>query len=127
MYLVLLILLGAVSVTKSVNAHIDTPCQHLVARNFTPCFNLATGSSVNGSSPTAECCYELNKLSHSDIDCACLILLGTIPAQFTFLRSLQAVLPSSCNVSGVPLKCKGKSPTQTTRKILLGKIMIFCL
>uniref|UniRef100_A0A7N0T3I5 Bifunctional inhibitor/plant lipid transfer protein/seed storage helical domain-containing protein n=1 Tax=Kalanchoe fedtschenkoi TaxID=63787 RepID=A0A7N0T3I5_KALFE len=101
------LILLSLPVITSVTGHIDTPCQHLVVHNFTPCFNLVTGSSANGSSPTAECCSELNKLSRSDIDCACLLLIGTIPARLTFLRSLQVVLPRSCNVSGVPLQCKG--------------------
>ncbi|KAL9663125.1 hypothetical protein QQ045_027963 [Rhodiola kirilowii] len=99
------LILLSIALFATVYGHIDTPCQHLVVHDFTPCFNLVTGSSANGSSSTAECCSELNKLSHNDIDCACLVILGTIPAQLTFLRSLQAVLPRSCNVSGVPLQC----------------------
>ncbi|KAL2510701.1 Bifunctional inhibitor/lipid-transfer protein/seed storage 2S albumin superfamily protein [Abeliophyllum distichum] len=79
--------------------------------SFTPCFNYLTGSSGNGSSPTAECCNSLKNLMSDSMDCTCLIVTGNVPVSIPFIsRALAISLPQMCKNS-VPLQCNATGIT----------------
>lgn len=88
------------------NGQISTPCTSSIVSSFTPCLNYLTGSSANGSSPTAECCDSIKSLTTDSVDCACLVITGNVPVSLPFSRPLAISLPRICK-SGVPLRCIG--------------------
>lgn len=99
--------------TLGANAQISTPCTNSIVSSFTPCFNFITGSSVNGSSPTQDCCDSLKSIMTNMMDCACLIVTGNVPFSIPFVRTLVISLPlRQCN-SGVPVHCKGNATYYT--------------
>ncbi|XP_057996641.1 non-specific lipid transfer protein GPI-anchored 16-like isoform X2 [Hevea brasiliensis] len=91
----------------SVNGQISTPCTSSMINSFTPCINFITGSSSNGTSPTASCCSSLASMMSTSMDCACLILTASVPVQLPINRTLAISLPRASKMSGVPLQCKG--------------------
>ncbi|XP_077247748.1 non-specific lipid transfer protein GPI-anchored 20-like [Tasmannia lanceolata] len=104
----LLVLALAISIVP-ISGQITTGCTNSMISSFTPCLNFITGSSANGSSPTAGCCSSLSSLLSSSTDCACLILTGNVPFQLPINRALAISLPRACNGASVPLQCKGSA------------------
>ncbi|KAJ7006199.1 non-specific lipid transfer protein GPI-anchored 16 [Populus alba] len=97
----------------SVNGQINTPCTMSMISSFTPCVNFITGSTNNGSPPTASCCSSLKSLMSTGMDCACLLLTANVPLQLPINRTLAVSLPGACGVlgqcksSGTPLPAPG--------------------
>ncbi|GJV38027.1 non-specific lipid-transfer protein-like protein [Tanacetum coccineum] len=90
-----------------VYSQINTPCSPSMITSFTPCLNLLTNSTTNGSTtPMSDCCNFLKTLTSTGTDCLCLIVTGSVPFQIPFNRSLALSLPSVCRMPGVPLQCK---------------------
>ncbi|GJY48483.1 non-specific lipid-transfer protein-like protein [Tanacetum coccineum] len=90
-----------------VYSQINTPCSPSMITSFTPCLNLLTNSTTNGSTtPMSDCCNFLKTLMSTGTDCLCLIVSGSVPFQIPFNRSLALSLPSVCRMPGVPLQCK---------------------
>ncbi|KAH1096329.1 hypothetical protein J1N35_013250 [Gossypium stocksii] len=85
---------------------INTPCTPSALNIFTPCMNLLTNSSANGTSPTADCCNSLKTLTSSGMDCLCLIVTASVPFRLPINRTRAISLPRACRMSGVPLQCK---------------------
>ncbi|KAI4368361.1 hypothetical protein MLD38_016927 [Melastoma candidum] len=82
-------------------------CASSLISTFTPCMNLLTGSTYNGSySPTSDCCNSLKSLTGKSIDCLCLVVLGKIPLPIPVNRTVAISLPRACKMSGVPFKCQ---------------------
>ncbi|WJZ90128.1 hypothetical protein VitviT2T_009296 [Vitis vinifera] len=106
----------------SANAQISTPCTTSMISSFTPCLNFITGStSGNGSSPTAGCCSSLRSLTSTTMDCACLIITGSVPLQLPINRTLAISLPRACNMGSVPIQCKASgTPLPAPGPVLLG-------
>lgn len=98
----------AVLIFPAAHGQINTPCTPSLMSSFTPCMNLLTNSSANGTSPTQDCCSALKNLTSNGMDCLCLIVTGSVPFQLPINRSLSISLPSACNMQGVPVQCKGK-------------------
>ncbi|KAG7011225.1 hypothetical protein SDJN02_26128, partial [Cucurbita argyrosperma subsp. argyrosperma] len=91
----------------SVEGQIRSPCTASMINNFTPCFNVITGSSSNGSSQKESCCTTLSSLSGISMDCVCLLLAANVPVPLPINAALALVLPSSCNITNLPAQCKG--------------------
>ncbi|OVA05427.1 Bifunctional inhibitor/plant lipid transfer protein/seed storage helical domain [Macleaya cordata] len=90
-----------------VYGQITTACTTSMISSFTPCMNFITGSTGNGSStPTADCCNSLKSLLGTSMDCACLIITGSVPVQLPINRTLAISLPRACKMGGVPVQCK---------------------
>ncbi|KAJ6938767.1 hypothetical protein NC651_005260 [Populus alba x Populus x berolinensis] len=89
----------------SVNGQINTPCTVSMISSFTPCVNFITGSTNNGSPPTASCCSSLKSLMSTGTDCACLLLTANVPLQLPINRTLAVSLPGACGVLG-QCKCR---------------------
>ncbi|KAJ7954860.1 Non-specific lipid-transfer protein [Quillaja saponaria] len=86
---------------------INTPCSpSVLSTSFTPCINFLTGSSGNGTSPTADCCSSLRSLTGTGLDCLCLIVTAGVPFQVPINRNLAISLPRACKLPGVPVQCK---------------------
>ncbi|KAE8677663.1 putative RNA helicase SDE3-like isoform X1 [Hibiscus syriacus] len=86
---------------------INTPCNpSVLGIGFTPCMNLLTNSSGNGSSPSAECCDSLKNLTSGGMDCLCLLLTGSVPFSLPINRTVDISLPRACNMPGVPVQCR---------------------
>ncbi|KAF8038034.1 hypothetical protein BT93_B0786 [Corymbia citriodora subsp. variegata] len=92
--------------TVPVRGQITTPCTPNMISSFTPCINFVTNSSLNGTSPTSQCCDSLKSLTSSGMGCLCLVVAGGIPFQMPINRTLAISLPRACNMPGVPLQCK---------------------
>jgi hypothetical protein len=102
-------------ISSPVYAQISTPCSASMISSFTPCLNFLTNSTGNGTSPpSANCCNSLKSLTSGSMGCLCLIVTGNVPFQIPINRSLAISLPRACNMSGVPLQCKGKAFVQHT-------------
>ncbi|KAH6756478.1 hypothetical protein C2S53_002265 [Perilla frutescens var. hirtella] len=95
---------------------ISTPCSSSMISSFTPCLNFVTGSSGSGSSPTQDCCNALKSLTVNNMDCACLIITGSVPVSIPFInanlgislpRACKSSVPLQCTASGVPLPPPG--------------------
>ncbi|KAI5649191.1 hypothetical protein M9H77_35196 [Catharanthus roseus] len=82
------------------------PCTTSMLTSFTPCMNFITNSSLNGTSPSAECCNVLKSFTSNGTDCLCLIVTGSVPFRIPINRTLAINLPQACNMPGVPLQCK---------------------
>ncbi|TYH27072.1 hypothetical protein ES288_A02G040200v1 [Gossypium darwinii] len=106
--LVLALAMALVAATVPVYGQrtINTPCTPSALNIFTPCMNLLTNSSANGTSPTADCCNSLKTLTSSGMDCLCLIVTGSVPFRLPINRTLAISLPRACSMPGVPLQCK---------------------
>ncbi|XP_044498730.1 non-specific lipid transfer protein GPI-anchored 20-like [Mangifera indica] len=89
-----------------VYGQVTTPCTASMISSFSPCMNFLTNSTANGTSPTSDCCNALKSLTSSSMDCACLIVTGSVPFQIPINRSLAISLPRACNMPGVPVQCK---------------------
>ncbi|KAI3408744.1 AAI domain-containing protein [Psidium guajava] len=92
--------------TAPVRSQITTPCTPAMMSSFTPCMNFVTNSSLNGTTPTSQCCDSLKSLTNSGMGCLCLIVAGGIPFQIPINRTLAISLPRACNMPSVPLQCK---------------------
>ncbi|KAL8513620.1 hypothetical protein ACS0TY_012921 [Phlomoides rotata] len=87
-------------------AQINTACSTSMISSFTPCLNFITGSSGSGSSPTRDCCDTVKSLMTDNMDCACLIITGSVPVSIPFINANMSIsLPRACK-SSVPLQCK---------------------
>lgn len=96
----------------SVNGQITTPCTTSTISTFTPCLNFITGSTSNGATtPTRSCCDSLKSLTSTNMDCACLLITASVPLQLPINRTLSLSLPRACNMGGVPVQCKGVTPS----------------
>ncbi|XP_022963467.1 non-specific lipid transfer protein GPI-anchored 2-like [Cucurbita moschata] len=105
----------------SVEGQIRSPCTASMINNFTPCFNVITGSSSNGSSQKESCCTTLSSLSGISMDCVCLLLTANVPVPLPINAALALVLPSSCNITNLPAQCKASgSPLPSPGPISLG-------
>ncbi|KAI3914877.1 hypothetical protein MKX01_018046 [Papaver californicum] len=96
----------------------------MMISGFTPCLNYITqNSSGNGSAtatPSSECCRSLKSIASSGMNCACLIVTGSIPFQLPINRTLVISLPKACNLDGVPVQCDIStvgSPSQAPESI----------
>lgn len=108
------VLASAVAISSvSVKGQINTPCTASMVSSFTPCINFITGSTGNGSSPTAACCSSFKSLMSGSTDCLCLLIGANVPFQLPINRTLAISLPRACNMGGVPIQCKGT--TSSTR------------
>ncbi|KAJ4955760.1 hypothetical protein NE237_012543 [Protea cynaroides] len=104
-----------------VYGQINTGCTNSMITGFTPCLSFITGSTANGSSPTADCCKSLKSLMDSSMACICLIVNGNVPLQLPINRSMSLSLPGACKMSGVPLQCKASgSPLPAPAPVALG-------
>ncbi|KAF8394384.1 hypothetical protein HHK36_020592 [Tetracentron sinense] len=102
-----------------VYGQIGTPCTASMITSFTPCMNFITGSTGNGSSPTASCCSSLKSLVSGSSECACLIVTGNVPLPIN--RTVAISLPRACNMGSVPLHCKSSgSPLAAPGPLALG-------
>ena len=101
------------------SGQINSPCSPSIIARFTPCMNLLTNSTANGTSPTADCCDYLRSLTGSGMDCLCLIVTASVPFQLPINRSLAISLPQACNMPGVPVQCRGTSPNFLGRCLFL--------
>ncbi|KAF9686940.1 hypothetical protein SADUNF_Sadunf02G0042400 [Salix dunnii] len=105
----------------SVNGQISTPCTISMISSFTPCINFITGSTNNGSAPTASCCGPLRSLMSTGMDCACLLLTANVPVQLPINRTLAISLPRACKINSVPIQCKASgTPLPAPGPVLLG-------
>ncbi|CAN6439716.1 unnamed protein product [Victoria cruziana] len=89
-----------------VSGQITTICTSGMISSFTPCLNYVTGSSGDGSSPTAGCCQSLSSLVGNSAGCACLLLSANVPFRIPINRTLAISLPRACGLPAVPLQCK---------------------
>ncbi|TKY71142.1 Non-specific lipid-transfer protein [Spatholobus suberectus] len=98
----------AMVVAAPAYAQISTPCNaSMINGLFNPCMNFLTNSSsVNGTSPTAECCNSIKSLTSGGMDCLCLIITGNVPFRIPINRTLAISLPRACNLPRLPLQCK---------------------
>lgn len=97
---------------------IGTPCTGPMMTSFTPCMNFLTNSSSNGSSlPSEDCCSVVRTMMTNAMNCICLIVTGGFPFQMPMNPNVVMSLPSSCNMPGVALKCKGTIPLLRGTKI----------
>ncbi|KAA8527625.1 hypothetical protein F0562_034980 [Nyssa sinensis] len=85
---------------------ISSPCTASMLTSFSPCMNFVTNSTINGTSPTADCCNALKSLASNGKDCMCLIVSGSASFQMPINRTLAISLPRACNMPGVPVQCK---------------------
>lgn len=92
-----------------ISCQINSPCSPSMIARFTPCMNLLTNSTANGTSPTADCCDYLRSLTGTGMDCLCLIVTASVPFQLPINRSLAIALPRACNMPGVPVQCRGRT------------------
>ncbi|XP_022955412.1 non-specific lipid-transfer protein-like protein At2g13820 [Cucurbita moschata] len=100
---------------------INSPCNPSMIARFTPCMNLLTNSTANGTSPTASCCDYLRSLTGTGMDCLCLIVTASVPFQLPINRSLAISLPRACNMPGVPVQCRASAaPIPAPGPISLG-------
>ncbi|XP_031505828.1 non-specific lipid transfer protein GPI-anchored 16-like [Nymphaea colorata] len=88
------------------SGQITTICTTGMISSFTPCLNYVTGSSANGSSPTADCCQSLASLVGNSAGCLCLLLTANVPFRVPINRTLAISLPRACRIPAVPLQCK---------------------
>lgn len=95
--------------SSSVEGQTRSPCTASMINNFTPCFNVITGSSNNGSSQKESCCTTLRSLSGISMDCACLLLTANVPVPLPINAALALILPTSCNIANLPNQCKGEN------------------
>ncbi|KGN56962.1 non-specific lipid-transfer protein-like protein At2g13820 [Cucumis sativus] len=103
------------------SGQINSPCSPSIIARFTPCMNLLTNSTANGTSPTADCCDYLRSLTGSGMDCLCLIVTASVPFQLPINRSLAISLPQACNMPGVPVQCRASAaPIPAPGPIPLG-------
>ncbi|CAJ1926158.1 unnamed protein product [Sphenostylis stenocarpa] len=97
----------AMVIAAPVYAQVTTPCNASMMNSvFNPCMNFLTNSSVNGSSPSAECCNSIKSLTSDGMDCLCLIVTGNVPFSIPINRTLAISLPRACNMPRLPLQCK---------------------
>ncbi|KAG6727248.1 hypothetical protein I3842_02G120700 [Carya illinoinensis] len=106
---IVLIMAMVVVLIIPVYGQISTPCNASIISSFTPCMNLLTNSTANGTSPSADCCNSLKSLTSGGLDCLCLIVTGSVPFQIPINRSLAISLPRACNMPGVPVQCKASA------------------
>ncbi|CAK9323473.1 unnamed protein product [Citrullus colocynthis] len=107
--------------SSSVEGQTRSPCTASMINNFTPCFNVITGSSNNGSSQKESCCTTLRSLSGISMDCACLLLTANVPVPLPINAALALILPTSCNIANLPNQCKASgSPLPSPGPISLG-------
>ncbi|KAI3969609.1 hypothetical protein MKX01_020170 [Papaver californicum] len=96
-----------------VYGQINTSCTTSMISGFTPCLNYITQSSGgNGSAPatpSSECCSSLKSITSSGMNCACLIVTGSVPFQLPINRTLAISLPKACNLDVVPVQCDASS------------------
>ncbi|XP_038888493.1 non-specific lipid transfer protein GPI-anchored 2-like [Benincasa hispida] len=105
----------------SVEGQTRSSCTTSMINNFTPCFNVITGSSNNGSSQKESCCTTLRSLSGTSMDCACLLLTANVPVPLPINAALALILPTSCNITNLPAQCKASgSPLPSPGPISLG-------
>ncbi|CAK9318654.1 unnamed protein product [Citrullus colocynthis] len=117
----LLLVLAFTVAILPVSGQINTPCSPSMIARFTPCMNLLTNSTANGTSPTADCCDYLRSLTGSGMDCLCLIVTASVPFQLPINRSLAISLPRACNMPGVPVQCRASAaPIPAPGPIPLG-------
>ncbi|XP_030536134.1 non-specific lipid transfer protein GPI-anchored 20 isoform X2 [Rhodamnia argentea] len=110
--------------TVPVRSQITTPCTPSMMSTFTPCMNFVTNSSLNGTTPTSQCCDSLKSLTNSGMGCLCLIVAGGIPFQLPINRTLAISLPRACNMPRVPLQCKSTgAPLPAPGPATLGPIL----
>ncbi|KAI9195770.1 hypothetical protein LWI28_017875 [Acer negundo] len=119
--LVPVLAIALVALILPVYGQINTPCTASTLAIFTPCMNFLTNSSVNGTSPSGDCCNSLKNLTSNGKDCLCLIVTGSVPFQIPINRTLAISLPSACNMPGVPLQCKAAgAPIPAPGPVSLG-------
>ncbi|RZC48912.1 hypothetical protein C5167_017337 [Papaver somniferum] len=108
----LLSIVLSVSITP-VYGQINTSCTASMISSFTPCLNyIAQGSGGNASAPatpSTECCSSLKSLASNGMNCACLIVTGSVPFQLPINRTLAISLPKACKLDGVPVQCDASS------------------
>uniref|UniRef100_A0A2P2PI18 Bifunctional inhibitor/plant lipid transfer protein/seed storage helical domain-containing protein n=1 Tax=Rhizophora mucronata TaxID=61149 RepID=A0A2P2PI18_RHIMU len=103
----------------SVNGQINSPCTASMLSSYTPCMNYITGSSRNGTSPTATCCNILKKLTSNSVACTCLVLTANVPL-LPINRTLALSLPRACHMDGVLMQCKASgAPLPAPGPVLL--------
>ncbi|KAL6581734.1 hypothetical protein OROMI_005748 [Orobanche minor] len=108
-FLILALSISTTIILSPIYGQITTPCTPSMITSFSPCMNFVTNStntSLNGTTPTADCCGSLKSLMTSGKDCLCLLVRGSVPFRIPINRTLAISLPRSCNTSGVPLQCK---------------------
>ncbi|XP_022849518.1 non-specific lipid-transfer protein-like protein At2g13820 [Olea europaea var. sylvestris] len=105
-FLILTLAISLTVLTLPIYAQITTPCTPSMISTFTPCMNFLTNSSLNGTSPPADCCNSLRSLMSSGKDCFCLMTTGSVPFNMPINRTLAISLPRACNMPSVPLQCK---------------------
>ena len=78
-----------------------------VLMNLAPCLNYITG---NSSTPSSNCCSQLNSVVQSSPQCLCSVVNGGAAAfGITINQTLALSLPGACNVKTPPLSsCQGK-------------------
>lgn len=104
------VILALVLLAFPTNGQFNMPCTTSMLTSFTPCMNFITNSSLNGTSPTADCCNILKSFMSNGTDCMCLIVTGSVPFRVPINRTLALSLPQACKMPGVPLQCKGIDP-----------------
>ncbi|KAL6522656.1 hypothetical protein OROHE_016503 [Orobanche hederae] len=112
-FLILALSISTTIILPPIYGQITTPCTASMITSFSPCMNFVTNStntSLNGTTPTADCCGSLKSLMTSGKDCLCLLVSGSVPFRIPINRTLAISLPRSCNTSGVPLRCKAFAP-----------------
>ncbi|KAK4478102.1 hypothetical protein RD792_017367 [Penstemon davidsonii] len=108
-FLILTLAISSMATISPALAQIITsPCTPAMITSFTPCMNFLTNSSssLNGTTPSSDCCNSLNSLMSNGRDCFCLISTGSVPFRIPINRTLAISLPRACNMPGVPLQCK---------------------
>ncbi|TKY51175.1 YLS3 protein [Spatholobus suberectus] len=122
LYRIALVLAMAMVMAAPAYAQISPPCNaSLLGTFFTPCMNVLTNSSANGTSPSTECCSALKSLTSGSMDCFCLIVTGSVPFRIPVNRTLALSLPRACNMPGVPVQCKASgSPLPAPGPVSLG-------
>ncbi|KAK1390556.1 non-specific lipid-transfer protein-like protein [Heracleum sosnowskyi] len=105
-----------------VYGQINTACSPSMLSSFSSCMSFLTNSTVNGTSPTSDCCNSLKSITSNSTDCLCLIVTGSVPFQIPINRTLAIALPRACNMPGVPLQCKASSsPLPAPGPAVLGQ------
>lgn len=122
---IVLIMAMVVVLIIPVYGQISTPCNASIISSFTPCMNLLTNSTANGTSPSADCCNSLKSLTSGGLDCLCLIVTGSVPFQIPINRSLAISLPRACNMPGVPVQCKGRTFEENIIRNLIRWILCY--
>ncbi|KAL6532349.1 hypothetical protein OROGR_014319 [Orobanche gracilis] len=108
-FLILALSISTIIIFPPIYGQITTPCTDSMITSFSPCMDFITNStntSLNGTTPTADCCGSLKSLMTNGKDCLCLMVSGSVPFRIPINRTLAISMPRSCNTSGVPLQCK---------------------